>query len=44
VGWNGSQPGHFSSIPSVAELREVCYQVKAAARLPEMISELHASA
>jgi len=27
-----------------AELRQVCYQVKAAARLPEMTSELHASA
>jgi hypothetical protein len=33
-----------SSIPSAPELREVWYQVKAAARLPEMTSELHASA
>jgi L-aminopeptidase/D-esterase-like protein len=44
AGWNGSRPDYPSSIPSAPELREVWYQVKAAARLPEMTSELHASA
>src|SRR2546421_4290511 len=34
AGWNGSRLGNLSSIPSAAELHQVCYQVKAAARLP----------
>src|SRR5260370_41026357 len=41
---NGSRPGCLSSFPSTDELREVCYQVNAPGRLPEMTNELHASA
>ena len=40
TGWNGSRPGRLSSIPSAAELREVCYRVKVPARLPEMTAGL----
>jgi len=43
AGWNGSRPGRLSSLPRATELREVCYQARAAVRLPEMFSELHAS-
>ena len=33
-------PGSLRSLQRAAELREVCYRVKAVARLPEMTSEL----
>ena len=44
AGWNGSRPGCLSSFPSTEELCEVCYRVKAPARLLEMTNGLHASA
>ncbi len=44
AGWNGSRPGCISSFPSTEELREVCYQVKALARLPKMMNGLQANA
>jgi hypothetical protein len=33
-------PGSLRSLQRAAELREVCYRVKAVARLPEMTGEL----
>ena len=40
AGWNSSRPSRLSSIPSAAELREVCYRVNGPVRLPEMTNGL----